>query len=198
MHERLATLGFKKRKLGIATIEMTDDVIGSVGLNTATQGQQGSLEVSPVVGVRNQRIEKLVADLLGEKFDEVIPVTLAGNIGYMMPSDKYCPYIFRQDAPVERVAEELVRGIREYGLPFIRSYVEMAALVEGLRTCRFSVRFMADYRIPSGLFLLSRMDDTGAHLKAQLAGMEDLHDPAAVRYKVFAARLAERAGSKAS
>jgi len=196
LHTRLAALGFEKRKPGIFTIKVSDEVVGWIGLNKATHGQKGFLEINPVVGVRNQRIEKLVSDLLGEKFDEVIPATLAGNIGYMMPSDKYRSYTFSQDAPVETIAEELVNGFREYGLPFIRSHTETTALVEGLRTCRFAVRFMADYRIPSGLFLLGRMDDAAAYLNAKLAEIADRSDPAALRYKVFVVKLAERAENK--
>lgn len=196
LHTCLVSLGFEKRKPGILTIKMSDEVVGWIGLNKATRGQKDFLEINPVVGVRNQRIEKLVADLLGEKFDEVIPATLAGNIGYMMPSDKYRPYIFSKDASVETVAEELVNSLREYGLPFIRSHTEMTDLVDGLRTCRFAIRFMADYRIPSGLFLLGQMDDAGAFLKAKLAEIGNHQDPAALRYKVFAAKLGERVGNK--
>jgi hypothetical protein len=110
----------------------------------------------------------------------------------MMPSDQYRPYIFSQDGPVETVADELVKDIREYGLPFICRHAETTVLVDSLRTCRFAVPFMADYRIPAGLFLLGQTDDPGAYLKAKLAEIENRRDPAAMRYKAFAAKFVER------
>jgi hypothetical protein len=67
----------------------------------------------------------------------------------------------------------------------------MAALVKGLHTCRFAIRFMADYRIPAGLFLLGQLDEAEAYLKAKLADLGDRRDPAALRYKAFAATFAE-------
>src|ERR1700690_3262959 len=81
---QLVAHGFERRKSGIFTIKMSADAIGWIGLNTATRGQKGFLEINPVVGVRNQQIERLVAELTGEKFDEITPPTLCGNTGYMM------------------------------------------------------------------------------------------------------------------
>lgn len=77
LHAGLAQLGFDKRKPGIMTIKKSNDVYGWIGLNTATRGKKGYFEINPVVGIRNQKIEKLVADLLGERFNEVVPPTLA-------------------------------------------------------------------------------------------------------------------------
>ena len=77
----LASLGFEKRTRGILTITVSSDVLGWLGLNIATRGQKDFIEINPVIGVRNQRIEKLIADILGERFDEVIPPTLTKSIG---------------------------------------------------------------------------------------------------------------------
>jgi len=193
LRTHLASLGFKERKPGIMTYQMPDGVIGWIGLNKATRGQKELLEINPVVGVRNQQIEKLVSELLDEHFDEVVPATLAGNIGYLMPAAKYRPFIFSQHAPIEPIASELAQDIREYGLPFIRKHVELGVLVESLRTCRFAVRFMADYRIPCGLLLLGRIDEAEAYLQEKTRAMNTQHDPAAVRYKAFASKFLQRA-----
>ncbi|SRR6266567_5155948 len=196
LHARLGLLGFERRKPGVLTIKMPNDVIGWIGLNKAIHAQKGLLEINPVLGVRNQQIERFVADLTGEKFDEVVPATLAGNIGYLMPSEKYRPYMFPEDGPPEKPAEDLVNGVREYGLPFINRHTDMAALVEGLRTCRFAVPFMADYRIPSALFLLGRTTEAGEYVRVKLAEAGERQDPAALRYRMFAAKFTERARIK--
>ncbi len=189
---RLASLGFKKGKRGILTIKMSDDAIGSIGLNKATRCQTGFLEINPVVGVRNQTIERFVAELVAEECDELTPATLGGNIGYMMPANKYRPYVFSEDGSVETVVEELVKDVREYGLPFIRDHIDMAALIEGMVKCRFAVRFMVAYRIPAGLFLLRRMDAAKSYLNTELAKLRNQSDPASLRFKAFAASLAKQ------
>jgi len=192
LHNRLAMLDFEKRKSGILTIKITDDVIGWIGLNKATRGQRGFLEINPVLGVRNQQIEKLVAELTREKFDEFVPPTLSGNIGYMTPANKFRPYLFSENGTVEPIVEELVNDVCEYGLPFIRAHSDMVALVEGMCECRFAVKFMVAYRIPVSFFLLGRMDAASDCLNAELVKLGDQKDPATLRFKAFAADLAKR------
>lgn len=194
LQSRLALLNCEKRKSGILIIKMTDDATGWIGLNKATRGQKGFLEINPVIGVRNQPIERLVADLTGEKFDEIIPATLSGNIGYMMPANKYRSYMFSEDGTVETVVEELVNDVREYGLPFIHAHLDMANLVEGMGKCRFAVQFMVAYRIPAGLFLLGQIDAANDYIKTELTKMGDRKDPASLRFRAFAANLAKRIG----
>jgi hypothetical protein len=139
----LAVLGFAQQKPGLLVVRINDDILGWLGLNKAVRGQVGVLEINPVVGVRSRPIEKLVAELSGEPFDELVPATLAGNIGYMTPANKYRPYNFSETSPPDTVADELVDDVSQYGLPFIRNHTEMAALVKGLRSSRFAIQFMA-------------------------------------------------------
>jgi len=194
LHSRLASLGFEKRTSGIMTIRISEEVLGWIGLNKATGGSKDDVEVNPVVGVRNQRIETLVADLLEKKFDKVIPPTLAGHIGYMKPSNKYAPYFFSRDASLEPPAQALIGDVRDYGIPFIQTHSDVVALIEGLRTCRFAIDYMAEYRIPAGLFLLGLTEEAQAALDAALKKTGDRQDPAALRFRFFAANFAAKLG----
>lgn len=115
-----------------------------------------------------------------------------------MPSNKYCAYIFSKDSPAEIVAEQLVYDVRKYGMAFMTDHLDLGALVEGMRTSRFAVRFMVAYRIPAGLFLLGRMDEAQEFLKVELDETADRHDPAALRFRAFATKLAELIGRGAS
>jgi hypothetical protein len=175
--------------VGIFTLGVTDDVIGWIGLNKAIRGQGGVLEINPVVGVRNQQIERRVSDLTGDKFSEVVPPTLSGNLGYLMPENKYRPFMFHENDPIEPIVEELVAEVQTYGLPFVRTNADMGNLVKNLSTCRFAVSFVAAYRIPIGFFLLGQLDDAGAFLETERAKVEASEDPAALRFKAFAANL---------
>lgn len=194
LHSRLASLGFEKRKFGIMTIRISDDVLGWIGLNSATGGMKDAVEVNPVVGVRNQKIETLVAEIVGEKADKVIPATLAGHIGYMKPANKYAPYFFYRDTSLEPPAQALIVDVRDYGIPFIQAHSDVAVLVEGLRTYRFAIDYMAEYRIPAGLFLLGLMEEAQAALDAALKKTGDRQDPAALRFRFFAANFAAKLG----
>ncbi len=194
----LTVLGFEQQKPGLFVLRITEDTLGWLGLNKAVRGQAGVLEINPVVGVRSQHIEKLVAELSGEPFDESVPATLAGNIGYLTPANKYRPYNLSENSAAETVAHELVAEVSQYGLPFIRNHTEMAALVKGLRSFRFAIHFLADYRIPVGLSLLDQLGEAEAYVKAKLAELAGQQDPAALRYKAFAGKFLEYSSSTAS
>lgn len=57
----LGSLGLRKRAGAVFTMDIEDDVVGWLGLNTATEHHVGAVEVHPVVGVRHQLVERLVA-----------------------------------------------------------------------------------------------------------------------------------------
>src|SRR3974390_1349222 len=146
VQQELGTLGFEKRKAGILTLKIQTGVLGTVGLNTATGRGPGVLEINPVVGVRNQQIERLVAELCGDPFDELIPPTLAGNVGYLSPANWYLPFLFSQDTEIGGVSAQLCDAVRVHGLPFIKEAANLAALVEAMQTGRFGIPFVIVYR----------------------------------------------------
>lgn len=186
---RLSVLGFSKRKPGVLTLKMSADTVGWIGLNTANRNQPGLLELNLVIGIRNQRIERLVADLLHERFDEVIPPTLARHIGYLMPSHEYQPYVFLKGGNVEETISNLVRDVREFGLPFINLHADLAYLVSKLGSRDFGADFMAAYRIPAGLFLLGQMDDASRFITTELEKVEGRGDAASMRFRSFGTSL---------
>jgi hypothetical protein len=70
----LTQLGFRKRAGEIFTIDIAEDVLGWLGFNTATEHYRaGEFEVNPVVGIRHQRVERLVNDLRGENSTPTCP-----------------------------------------------------------------------------------------------------------------------------
>ncbi len=199
VQERLVSLGFRKRKQGILSLPVAEDVLGLVGLNKATGGRgPGILEINPVVGVRNQRVERLVAELVGEPFDELSPFSAGANVGYLSPQSKYQPFIFTETAPLYGPADQLVDAIRTHGIPFIQSNVPLPMLLETMRLNRFAIQIVAVYRIPVALHLLGKCAEADTVLNDELARLEVRTDPAAERFRVFANRLKERNGASAS
>jgi hypothetical protein len=191
VQQELGALGFRSRK-GILTLNVQVGVIGTVGLNKARGHGLGVLEVNPVVGIRNQNIERLVAELCEDAFDEVIPPTLAGNIGYLSPANHYLPFLFRQDGDIGGTARELCEAVKLFGLPFINECSDLLALVHAMQTARFGIPSVTDYRLPVGLWLLGEHIKAKAFLAARVEDIGARKDPAAIRYMRFAERLAER------
>lgn len=187
---RLLALGFRKAASAIFTRAEAPDVLAWVGLNHAKRG--GFVEINPVVGVRHQGVERLVAELLGEDFDEVAPPTAAANVGYVSDSDRYEAFIFDGSRRDEEIASELAGAVAGPGTAFVARNSTLDNLANTLSS---STRLMPEqtaYRLPAALFLLHRFEDSGRALESKVRDIGSRTDPAATRYLSFAKRLGER------
>lgn len=192
VQDRLARSGFKKRKPGILTSSISDEVLGWVGLNKAMRGRSDALEINPVVGIRNQRIERLVAELTGDAFDALIPPTIAGNVGYLSPAHRYLAFTFSDSGSNEEVADRLCEAVNAHGLPFMKKAADLRILVEAMQTTRLGMPEQLNYRIPVGLWLLADAEKAKAFIAAKLSEIGARADPAALRYRAFATKLSEK------
>jgi len=191
VQDRLVVFGFQKRRAGIFSCPILDEVIGWIGLNTATRGRSDALEINPVVGVRNQRIERLVAELTGDAFDDLIPPTIAGNVGYLSPARRYLAYTFAESASNEEVADRLCESIKMYGLPFMKKIADLRTMIKKMQTLRFGMAEQLHYRIPIGLWLLNEIEEAETAIATRLHTIGERSDPAALRYLSFAKELSE-------
>lgn len=192
IHAHLAEFGFQKRDAGIATLKLSDEAFGWIGLNKAVFPREGSMTINPVVGVRNQRIEKLEAELCGGPFSDYVPPTLAGNIGYIAPEDNYHTFAFSSEK-IETIVDELVGYVAKHGVPFMKKNADLATLVKSMQTPTLRLgNSDLTYRLPAGLFLLGRFDEAQAILKRELEKIAGRTDAATLRYQKFAAGLNEQ------
>jgi hypothetical protein len=89
LREPLELIGFRKRGPGIFTITLADGVLGWLGLNYANRHRpEGHVAIHPVIGVRHQAVERLIARLCREEFHEYLPPTISVPIGYVMPASR--------------------------------------------------------------------------------------------------------------
>ena len=187
----LAELGFKKRAGDIFTVELAEDVIGWLGLNRATQGRPpGEVEVNPVVGVRHQEIERIVAELRGEKFHAYQPPTISTPLGYLLPQARYRAWIFVSSG-ASNTAKEMVAAIAEHGLPFMRSVVKLSDLCRCLEEMS-GFEHQLIYRRPTAWLLAGDMTRASKVLDDSLKAVKDRRDVAATEFKRFAVALRER------
>ena len=69
---------------------------------------------------------------------------------------------------------------------------DLGALVEAMQTLRFGIADQLSYRIPVGLWLLGDTEQASAFLASKVADCFNRSDPAAERYKAFAAALSDQ------
>src|SRR5437660_4976886 len=81
----LGALGFQREGDRIYTVQLTPGFQGWLGLNEAIHRGDGSAELSPVVGVTCEEIERAVAGLSGHNLPRYPPATISMNVGYVMP-----------------------------------------------------------------------------------------------------------------
>ena len=188
VREPLTELGFRTRRRGILTTDLDEDVLGWVGLNTATKHHPDAVEVNPVVGVRHQAVERLVAELRGERGHPYLPPTISTPLGYVMPQPRYRAWLFTADATAS-VASDLAAAIRDHGVPFMASGRHLDALAE---LARQGLGHFLEYRLPVVLLLLDRRDEALEEIARSLDALGDRSDAAAAELRAFGAEFLRR------
>jgi hypothetical protein len=184
----LAADGFRKRAGLIFTVELAEDVLGRVGLNTATKyTQKGEIQVSPILGVRHQTVERNVARLCDKKFHSYIPSTISAPLGYLMPERAWREWLFRPE-DFTATAHEMVDRIREYGMPFLSDNATLDKTTRGIESGRRE-RSPESYRLSVAYFLAGKHDQAIDALDRDLCFLGDRHDAAAAGYRQFADRF---------
>jgi hypothetical protein len=187
----LSKLGFEKRTRGLFTIDIAEGVLGRVGLNRATQHRPpGEAEINPVIGVRHQGVERLVAELRGEKFHPYLPSTVSTPLGYLFPEARYRSWVFGR-GPIEPIAREMVAAIAEYGLPFMRLTAAMPELCRRLEE-GLGIEHQLAYRRPVAWLLAGNPRRATDVLADELGQLGDRTDPAAEELRRFGDALRMR------
>lgn len=190
--EALVSSGLTRRKQDIYTRPVADEVLGWVGLNRATHRPDELLEVNPVVGVRHQPIEHMVADLLGRPFHLYLPPTMSIHLGYLMPQQRYLPWLFGEGESVRDLATEMAETIGTYGIAFMNEHTALPAIVRAMETGRFGYPHQTATRLPVGLLMLGQLDRAEQAVASYCDGLGDRQDPAAEHFRRFAIAFNDR------
>lgn len=188
--EELRSLGFRKRAGSIFTCELGDDILGWVGLNRATQGRAaGSASVNPVIGLRHQEVQKVVAELDAEKYHPYLPPTVSSPIGYIMPERRLAAWeVTPSTATIE--ARNIGTAVSEWGLPFMRENSDLRAILR-LADQEYGIPDSLRYTRPVARALSGDRVGASEDVAASLLELAPHAWPAAVRFRSFAARFEE-------
>ncbi len=188
----LAELSFKKRQGQIYTLEVADDVLGWLGLNLATEHYpRGVVEVNPMVAVRHQGVERLVAELLGENFHPYVPPTVGTPLSYLMPEAYFRTWVLGGPDTAER-ARDMAAAVTRYGLPWMRAGASLQTLCRSLIEGDALLEHEEFYRRPVALLLAGDVAGAAAWLDRLLAEVGDDTDAFSVEFRGFAAALRYR------
>jgi len=194
---QLEVAGFKKRAGQVFTREFGGELLGWLGLNRATRHRSvGVVEVNPVVGVRHQGVERIVAELRGEKFHAYQPPTVSVPLGYLMPERRYRGWVFGADGSAD-VAGDLASAVERYAVPFMEDAVQLPRLCE-LLDDGMGFDHQLVYRRPAALVLAGNERRALALVVQAEEDLGDRSDAAATEMRAFAVAFRERFGFSSS
>jgi hypothetical protein len=187
----LLQLGFRKRAGAVFTLDFTPDVVGWLGLNRATRDRApGEVEINPVVGVRFQSVERLVAECRKEKFHSYQPPTISSPLGYVMPQKQYKAWLFSRGHGGAATID-IINAIAWHGIAFMRSATNLAEL----RRCmeeHLGLEHQLVYRRPAAAMLAGDLIKARTLLDEMSAAVRARTDLAATDLKKFAEAMLDR------
>jgi hypothetical protein len=185
---KLVATGFARRQVnGIFTLDVSPEVIGWLGLNTATKHLAGSLEVNPVVGVRHQGVERRVAELRNERFHRFLPPTVSGSLGYLMPERSYVGWHFEKGSVVESAAN-LASAVERFALPEMRSTIDLMTLRRKIEE-GWGYEHQLVYRLPVVCWMQGDVQGAVEAMERAVTELGDRTDDAADEFRAFADRF---------
>jgi len=186
----LAREGFTKREEDYYTITLSEDVLGWVGLDRARRGpRRAVLEIDIGVGLRNQPLEQLVAELKEVEYHDYFPPSIGMNIGYLMPKQIYTPWLFDNQTDIAAAVLQGMADLRKYAFPFMRSNIQLKKLLNTLWKCE---HVGWDYCIPAALYLLKDYRKIPRFLAEEITRREYWTERVDQPYRDFASRLLQR------
>ena len=199
LFDALVAIGFARsldrdgRQVAVKTLDA--DTLGWIGLN---MGTKPSIHVNPIVGVRNQKVERIVASLLQEPFRETLPATVAGNIGYLSGGgNSFKSVSLASASEIRDGTKEVIEDIRLRGLPFMEANRNLGHLRGTLDGISFSgIPEQVAMRRPVVLQLLGRPSEGVQVVQEWEAKLGERRDPAAERYRRFARAFREDVSAK--
>jgi hypothetical protein len=188
-------MGFQRRNQQILTLALDGDALGWLGLNAATRHlPRSQAEIFPVVGVRHQTVERLVADCRGVPFHPFIPPTVSTPLAYLLPDPRYRTWLFAGED--EAVAQQLGELVKKYAVPFMVAAAPLSNLVEELKQGS-GIASQAAFRRPVALMLAGEITEAQRDVQASVQRLANRTDDAALAFRDFARVLLARLASQA-
>lgn len=180
----LSDLGFKKRQREILTCDLNEESIGWIGLNHGIG--EGIVSINPVIGIRHQPLEKLVAEISGDKFHPYLPPTISTPLGSFLPKNQYPLWEFAEGCDNYKTEKDMIRKIKKCAIPFMRSHATFETMVPLLIEDRLAPsELQVMKRIPAAYYLAGQKKMANKVLKSELKEFAGENHPAAQEYRQY-------------
>lgn len=193
---QLEALGFRPHEANIFTLPLASRLLGWVGLGKGVHRGDGSMDITPVVGLLHQDVERVVAACAHLPYHRYYPSTILTNAGLLTPEARAIWVVFYPHESVEAPAARVSQPIRDYAIPWMREHASLAAVYELLSTGQFPSSTMAKLKLPVIAWILGQEDVARHLLHNELKRISESRGPNAAGalevYGRFAAELEEQ------
>jgi hypothetical protein len=183
-------IGFRKRAgIDVYTIELSESILGWVGMNTASSGgSAGELELWPIMGLRHQEVAQIVSEMDGTEPSDFLPPTVYWPLRYIMPEELREHWWFTPENAPE-MARVVADTIEHWGLPWMREHATLEKICE-LAEGDFGFPSQLKYTRPVIWQLLDQPERAQALIDEIEASLTD--NPYGVRFREYIAAFQKR------
>src|SRR5579864_1648898 len=178
--KRLTELGFRRKEPRAFLCPVSDTTTGFVGL-TLTHWKK-TTSIFPVVGVRDSRVEKLVAALRGSKNIPIAP-TVRRDLHLLDPREPVRRWTVTDNIDMKLI-EDCLTAIQRYGIPFIFGHSTLQTMRTALTERPLNLNGWR-YRIAAIDYVLGESETGLSVLREGLGAIGDRDTPADREFRRF-------------
>jgi hypothetical protein len=173
----MAAIGWRPRASGWFTVALPPDRLGVAAAGFAVkQAVPGTGWLTLYVGLRDPRVEAVIADLCGVH-DSYRDRTTVTSIGYISPEAEWHDWYVTQEN-VDEVAEEIARRVDAFAVPYLeRLNRDADAVIQAARKAPSFAQATGRCRVAVLLTLHGGPGEGSAELDRYLAEIADQHTP---------------------
>lgn len=189
----LRDLGFHRHASRIHTLDVASEKLGWLGLNAASRTRPpGEIMLHPVVGVRDQVIERNVAEGRGEPFHHYLPPTVSVPLRSLRPTGTAREWILgRGQGSDTAVVDDLTDCLVRYAMPYYAQQSQPREMVATLEAMWANWQDAA-YRWPIALWMVGEPRAAAEALDQVVASLGRRDDYAAREMREYAVRVRAR------
>jgi hypothetical protein len=189
----LEELGFRQQRTTLFVRELTDDILGcvSLGLKVYRDPDRRRISVTPTVGVRCHSLERLLAEINGQKFHRYDPpLTVSRLLGNLLPFHGQYWWSFNEPGgDPKATASRMVKLIGRYGLPYMQGLLSLASIHDALVNHPFKDTGGFLEMIPASVLLCGDRDAARSQVIQSLERFAGDRTLLAEEYRAFAQRF---------
>lgn len=191
LRDPLERAGWRPRAAGWFTHPISRTHLAVVALSAAVEhSAPGAAQVTLHVGLRDESVEPVVAELCGTRNDGYRDRTVSTSIGYLMPEQRWHEWLVDEDT-ADAAAEDMSGAVTAYVEPYLRSLAhDPRAMIAAAKRSPAYIQATGKCRVVVLLAQHEGHERAATYLRSLAAELSDRDDEAALaeRRMIEAAR----------